>query len=381
MQDLNAIATVVLAVAMIVVVVRRWRSSRGLTRMALTPVMFGGIAIAMLFGTLQFLALTARYGSPYAGQILLITRMVVPIGLAAVLLRFYSARSAVTRDLLRMGRGTSVARLEEALRASLRDPALTIARWVPGADAYVTDAGERLDPSSPGADQSILWVEEGGRPLAAVMHDSALESDTELLNVIGDAVRYAASVSDLREELIARGGDVSRLPRGDVTFLFGDVEGSTQILARLGDAWSGVLETMRRHVRDCATAHDGEVVDMRADECFLAFAQPADALHAAIDLRRRLASTRWPADEAVLLRIGLHTGRPELNASGYIGIDVHRAARVMAAGNGGQIVTSEAFAAAMDGSLPADTHLEQQGAVRLRGFSETEHLFLVVTSA
>ena len=350
-QDMNAIATVVLAVALIVVVVRRWRSSRGLTRTALTPVMVGGIAIALLFGFLQLLAVTTSYDPPYSGQILLLTRLLVPIGLVAVLLRFYAARSSVTRDLLRMGRGTSVARLEESLRASLRDPTLTIARWVPGADAYVTDEGERVDPISRGADQSVLWVEEDGRPLAAVMHDSALESDTELLKVIGDSVRYAASVSDLRDELTARGGDVSRLPRGEVTFLFGDVERSTQLLARLGDAWSGVLDTMRRHVRDCATAHDGEVVDMRADECFLAFSAPADALHAAIDLRRRLAATRWPADEAVLLRIGLHTGRPELNDSGYIGIDVHRAARVMAAGNGGEIVTSEAFAAAMEGAL------------------------------
>jgi class 3 adenylate cyclase len=83
----------------------------------------------------------------------------------------------------------------------------------------------------------------------------------------------------------------------------------------------------------------------------------------------------------VLLRIGLHTGRPELTASGYIGIDVHRAARVMAAGNGGQIVTSEAFAAAMGGALPAGTRLRQLGAVQLRGFSETESLFLVSTPA
>ena len=343
--------------------------------------MVGGIAIALLFGFLQLLAVTTGYDPPYSGQILLLTRLLVPIGLVAVLLRFYSARSAVTRDLVRMGRGTSVARLEEALRASLRDPRLTIARWMPGAEAHVTNEGVRFDPTSPRVDQSVLWIEEDGRPLAAVIHDSALESDTELLNVIGDSVRYAAGVSDLRDELTARGGDVSRLPRGEVTFLFGDVEGSTKLLARLGDAWSGVLETMRRQVRDCASANGGEVVDMRADECFVAFARPADALQAAIDLRRRLAATAWPEAEAVLLRIGLHTGWPELTSSGYVGIDVHRAARVMAAGKGGQIVTSEAFAAAMEGALPADTRLDQLAAVQLRGFSETENLFLVSTPA
>ena len=142
-----------------------------------------------------------------------------------------------------------------------------------------------------------------------------------------------------------------------------------------------MLEALRRHVRNCASANGGQVVDLRADECFLAFAHPVDALQAAIELRGRLAATRWPAAEAVLLRIGLHTGRPELTASGYIGIDVHRAARVMAAGNGGQIVTSEAFAAAMEGALPASTRLLQLGAVQLRGFSETESLFLVSTPA
>jgi class 3 adenylate cyclase len=380
-QDMNAIATVVLAVALIVIVVRRWRSSRGLTRTALTPVMLGGIAIALLFGFLQLLAVTTTYEVPFASQILLLTRMLVPVGLVAVLLRFYAARSAVTRDLVRMGRGTSITRLEEALRTSLRDPKLTIARWLPGAQAHVTDAGERLGLDPGGPDQSVLWIEEDGQPLAAVIHDSALESDAELLTVVGDAVRYAAGVSDLRDELTARGGDVSRLPKGEVTFLFGDVERSTELLARLGDAWGGVLETMRRHVRDGAAEHGGEVVDMRADECFLAFARPADALAAAIDLHRRLDSTRWPADEAVLLRIGLHTGHPELTANGYIGIDVHRAARVMAAGNGGQIVTSEGFAAAIEGAMPAGTGLAQMGAVQLRGFSEAESLFLVTTPA
>ncbi len=378
-QDMNSVATVFLVVALVVVVVRRWRASRGLARTALTPVMIGGIAIGLLFGFLQLLAVTMSYELPFASQILLLTRMLVPIGLVAVLLRFYAARSAVTRDLVRMGRGTSMSRLEEALRTSLRDPRLTIARWLPAAEAHVTDAGERLSRDPGGPDQSILWIEEDGHPLAAVIHDSALESDAELLSVVGDAVRYAAGVSDLRDELTARGGDVSRLPKGEVTFLFGDVERSTELLGRLGDGWGGVLETMRRQVRDCAAEHGGEVVDMRADECFLAFARPTDALAAAIDLRGRLDSTSWPAAETVLLRIGLHTGHPELTANGYIGIDVHRAARVMAAGNGGQIMTSEGFASAIEGAMPTGTSLDQMGAVQLRGFSEAERLFLVST--
>lgn len=87
-------------------------------------------------------------------------------------------------------------------------------------------------------------------PTARKPHAERNVALAELLSVVSDAVRYTAGVSDMRDELTARGGDVSRLPRGEVTFLFGDVERSTQLLARLGDAWSGVLETMRRHVRD-----------------------------------------------------------------------------------------------------------------------------------
>ncbi len=81
------------------------------------------------------------------------------------------------------------------------------------------------------------------------------------------------------------------------------------------------------------------------------------------------------------MRIGLHSGHPEITASGYFGIDVHRAARVMAAGNGGETITSEAFAAAMEGTMPAGASLARLPAVQLRGFNETESLFLVSMSA
>jgi predicted ATPase len=126
------------------------------------------------------------------------------------------------------------------------------------------------------------------------------------------------------------------LPTGTVTFLFTDVEGSTRLLDELGaEAYADVLAEHRRALRDSFARHGGVEVDTQGDAFFVAFATADDALAAARDAQRALG------DGPVRVRIGLHTGEPVVTADGYVGMDVHRGARIAAAGHGGQVLVSE----------------------------------------
>src|SRR5436190_10722990 len=108
-----------------------------------------------------------------------------------------------------------------------------------------------------------------------------------------------------------------RLPSGEVTLLFTDIDGSTRLLQELGDAYAAVLVEHRRHVRDAVRRHTGVEVDTQGDAFFVAFAQASDALSAAVDVQRSLAPG------PVRVRMGLHTGRPSIADEGYVGMDVH----------------------------------------------------------
>ena len=125
------------------------------------------------------------------------------------------------------------------------------------------------------------------------------------------------------------------LPRGTVTFLFTDVEGSTRLLQEHGDAYAGLLGEHRRVLRDAFARHSGVEVDTQGDAFFVAFARASDALVAAEEAQRALA------DGPVRVRMGLHTGEPTVTEEGYVGMDVHRAARIAAAGHGGQVLVSQ----------------------------------------
>jgi DNA-binding NarL/FixJ family response regulator/class 3 adenylate cyclase len=138
---------------------------------------------------------------------------------------------------------------------------------------------------------------------------------------------------------------VSELPSGTVTFLFADVEGSTRLARELGPEWAGVLAEIRKILRESVSGAGGHEVDSRGDELFAAFATTEEAASAAIDAQRRLAGHTWPLP--VRVRIGLHTAPATLDEDGYVGVDVHRAFRIAAAGHGGQIVASEAVAVAL----------------------------------
>src|SRR5262249_19164613 len=128
--------------------------------------------------------------------------------------------------------------------------------------------------------------------------------------------------------------DVS-IPHGTVTLLFTDIEGSTRLLQELGDEYADVLADHRRTLREEFARHGGVEMGAEGDAFFVAFARASDALAAAAAGREALA------DGPIRVRMGLHTGEPTLTEEGYVGIDVHRAARIAAAGHGGQILVSQ----------------------------------------
>jgi class 3 adenylate cyclase len=159
---------------------------------------------------------------------------------------------------------------------------------------------------------------------------------------------------------------VATLPGGTVTFLFTDIEGSTQLLQRLGDRYGDVVRDHRRIVRDAFGAHGGTEVDTQGDAFFYSFARARDAVAGAVAAQEALAQHRWPDDEAVRVRMGLHTGEPTVGEEGYLGLDVVRAARICSAGHGGQILMSETTRALLGNDAPHGTAIVDLGRQNLK---------------
>jgi predicted ATPase len=157
--------------------------------------------------------------------------------------------------------------------------------------------------------------------------------------------------------------DVS-LPHGTVTLLFTDIEGSTRLLQELGDGYADVLADHRRTLREEFARHGGVEVGTEGDAFFVAFAKASDALAAAAAGREALA------DGPIRVRMGLHTGEPTVTEEGYVGIDVHRAARIAAAGHGGQILVSQATR-----DLAGADRLRDLGVHRLKDLAAPERLY------
>ena len=170
---------------------------------------------------------------------------------------------------------------------------------------------------------------------------------------------------------------VPELPGGTVTFTFTDIEGSTELLKRLGDDYGDVLTSHRRIVRDTFTARDGIEIDTQGDAFFFAFPRARDAVTAAVDAQRAHAAATWPQGADVRVRMGLHTGEPAIHDEGYVGLDVVRAARICTVGKGGQILLSETTRALLGSGLPDGVSVFPVGQRHLRGIDEPERVFEV----
>ncbi len=165
------------------------------------------------------------------------------------------------------------------------------------------------------------------------------------------------------------------LPGGTVTFVFTDIEDSTEILKRLGDDYREVLTAHRRIVRDTFTACDGIEIDTQGDAFFFVFPRARDAVAAAVEAQRAHTSESWPGEVDVRVRIGLHTGEPTVHEEGYVGLDVVRAARICTVGRGGQILLSETTRALLGSGLPEGVSVFPLGQRHLRGIDEPERVF------
>jgi predicted ATPase/class 3 adenylate cyclase len=131
------------------------------------------------------------------------------------------------------------------------------------------------------------------------------------------------------------------LPSGTVTLLFTDIEGSTVLAERLANRWPGVLGEHNRILREAFSAHGGIELGAEGDALFVAFTSAVEAAAAAAAAQRALAGHGWPADGNIRVRMGLHTGEPTATVDGYVGLDMHRAARVAAAAHGAQVLLSQ----------------------------------------
>ena len=183
------------------------------------------------------------------------------------------------------------------------------------------------------------------RPARRVGASSASRSAARLADVPRDGVqRGHAMTLDEAVAYALEATEMPELPSGTVTFLFTDVEGSTRLLHELGaERYAGALAEHRRVLRAAFAAHGGVEVDTQGDAFFVAFPTAPGALAAAAELTEALA------DGPIRVRVGVHTGTPFVAEEGYVGVDVHRAARIGAAGHGAQVLVSATTASLADG--------------------------------
>ncbi len=165
------------------------------------------------------------------------------------------------------------------------------------------------------------------------------------------------------------------LPTGTVTFLFTDIEGSTNHLQALGDGYLTVLEQHNTAVEDAVVASGGVVVTTEGDSFFAVFSSAQDALAAAASAQTALSRGQWPEGHTIRVRMGLHTGLGTLGGADYVGLDLHRAARIASAAHGGQTVLSEATAVLTERSLPDSSTLRDLGKHRLKDLTSPETIY------
>src|SRR5438445_8208068 len=168
-------------------------------------------------------------------------------------------------------------------------------------------------------------------------------------------------------------GGERQLPAGTVTFLFTDIESSTETVASMGnERYADALDRHRELLREAFAAHDGHEVGTEGDSFFVAFARAHDALEAATDGQGALAT------QQLRVRMGLHTGEVLVRSDEYVGHDIHKAKRISDAGHGGQILLSEETATLLRSHLPESVSLVDLGPHRLKDLEEAQRIFQLV---
>jgi len=161
-----------------------------------------------------------------------------------------------------------------------------------------------------------------------------------------------------------------------LTFLNTDIEGSTLLLRRVGnDTYAAILADHHRIIREQLDAHGGREEGTAGDSFFAVFTSPSSCVSAVVAMQEALAAFAWPGGEAVRVRMGVHTGEASENATGFVGYEVHRAARIAAIGHGGQVLLSSATAALVEDALEGSLSLKELGSHRLKDLGRPETIF------
>jgi predicted ATPase/class 3 adenylate cyclase len=171
---------------------------------------------------------------------------------------------------------------------------------------------------------------------------------------------------------------MGELPTGTITMLFSDIEGSTALLSRLGDQYAEALSAQRALLRAAFADCHGHEMGTEGDSFYVVFESAGDAVRSCVAGQRALSSHRWPGDIPVRVRMGLHSGEPARHEDGYVGMDVHRAARIAATAHGGQVVLSEATRLLAEPRLPAQVSVRDLGFHRLKDIEAPERIYQLV---
>jgi predicted ATPase/class 3 adenylate cyclase len=173
---------------------------------------------------------------------------------------------------------------------------------------------------------------------------------------------------------------MGELPTGTITLLFSDVEGSTALLGRLGNRYGEALSTQRALLRACFAEFGGHEMGTEGDSFFVVVQSAVAAVSCCVAAQRALSAHAWPDGVSVRVRMGLHSGEPTRHEDGYIGLDVHRAARIAAAAHGGQVVLSDTTRLLAASRLPAGVSVRDLGFHRLKDIDAPEHIYQLVAS-
>jgi class 3 adenylate cyclase/DNA-binding beta-propeller fold protein YncE len=171
---------------------------------------------------------------------------------------------------------------------------------------------------------------------------------------------------------------MAELPTGTVTFLFTDIEGSTALLKTLRDEYATVLSDHQELLRSAVEGAGGQEIDTQGDAFFIVFHRAKDAVLAAASAQRSLAGHAWPQGSTVRVRMGIHSGEPTLGGDRYVGLGVHRAARICAAAHGGQVLLSNATRELIEDDLPPELSLRDLGEQRLKDIDRPERIVQLV---
>lgn len=246
------------------------------------------------------------------------------------------------------------------------------------------ELAERAGLSWRGINDLERGVRQTPRKDTVALLAQALDLSEQERTAFQDATRHStvqtasATALAMTPPLATTRGETAALPlpTGTVTFLFTDIEGSTHPLQQLGvTRYAALRDTHHRLLRSACAAHGGHEVDTQGDSIFLAFPTAEKAVAAAAEAQRAIAGQSWPAGVTVRVRMGLHTGAPMVAGEHYIGLDVHRAARIGAAGHGGQVLLSQTTRDLALDTLPEGATLRDLGAHQLKDLQRPEHLW------